>query len=155
MIAQHFHHICVPRRAVLLTRHKKFSDNAIAIADVSGEDSELDSGDLVDLIKVQLQPLLALAQADPAVRPNDSFGHVFHPNILQIHPRSFTFGGHFEVGEVVVAPVDPIEDGQPSHSLGRPKNELSPGWDDAAPGPADEDIALLKFTPIAMHCGWV
>ena len=108
----------------------------------------------MDLIKVQLQPLLALAQADPAVRPNDSFGHVFHPNILQIHPRSFTFGGHFEVGEVVVAPVDPIEDGQPSHGLGRPKSELSPGWDDAAPGPADEDIALLKFTPIAMHCGW-
>ena len=93
----------------------------------------------MELIKVQLQPLLALAQADPAVRPNDSFGHVFHPNILQIHPRSFTFGGHFEVGEVVVAPVDPIEDGEPPQSLGRPKSELSPGWNDAFPGPADEE----------------
>ena len=65
------------KRAVLLTRYKKFSDDAIAIAGISVEDSELDSWDLVDLIKVQLQPLLALAQGDAAVSPNDSFGCVF------------------------------------------------------------------------------
>ena len=51
----------------------------------------------------------------------------------------------------MVAPVDPVEDGQPPHSLDRPKSELGRGWDNTTPGPADEDktefseeIARLK-----------
>ena len=127
------------KKALSLTGYKKFSDNAIVIAGISVEHSELDSRNLVDLIKVQLQPLLALAQGDGAISPNDCFGRVFQPHIFQIHPRSFPFDGHFEGGDLVVAPVDPIEDGQPPQRLGRPKCELSPGWDDAAPGPADEE----------------
>ena len=38
---------------------------------------------------------------------------------------------------MVVAPVDPIEDGQPPHGLAGPESELSPGWGDAAPGPPE------------------
>ena len=50
----------------------------------------------------------------------------------------------------MVAPVDPIEDGQTPHGLDPPKSEHGRGWDIATPGPADEDnteisedIALL------------
>ena len=46
----------------------------------------------------------------------------------------------------MVAPVDPIEDGQTPHGLDCPKSELGRGWHNATPGPADEDIALLKFS---------
>ena len=46
----------------------------------------------------------------------------------------------------MVAPVDPIEDGQTPHGLDPPKSEHGRGWDIATPGPADEDIALLKFS---------
>ena len=41
----------------------------------------------------------------------------------------------------MVAPVDPIEDGQTPHRLDPPKSELGRGWDIATPGPADEDNA--------------
>ena len=125
--------------SLLLTGYKKFSDDAILIVDVSLEHSELDSRDLVDQIKHQLKLILTLDQADAAVSSNHSFGCVFHFHILQIHPRSFPFGRHLELGDVVVAPVDPIEDGERPQRLGRPKSELSPGWHNAAPGPAGEE----------------
>ena len=128
--------------SLLLTGYKKFGDNAIVSVDVSFEDSELDSWDLVDLIKRQVQPFLALAEGDVATNPNDGSGHVFHPHILQIHPRSVSFYGHFERGDVVVLPFDPTDDGQLCQTLVSPKTELSPGWDVGAPGPARNNIRL-------------
>ena len=134
------------KKALSLTGYKKFSDNAIVIAGISVEHSELDSRNLVDLIKVQLQPLLALAQGDGAISRNDCFGRVFQPHIFQIHPRFFPFDRHFEGGDMVVAPVDPIEDGQPPHTLCDPKSELSPGWGDAAPGPPKTESQARRYS---------